>query len=57
MLIEQLKATNPQFKQTMDMVQQLYNGNGEKAFMDAAHAKGMTDQQIKDFLDSLRKAP
>lgn len=54
MLIEQLKSTNQQFKQTYDMVQSLYNGDGKKAFMTAAKAKGMTDDQINQFLAQLK---
>lgn len=53
-MLQQLANNNPQLMQTMNYVQSAFNGDGEKAFMSAAKAKGMTDEQIQQFLAALK---
>ena len=53
-MLQQMAAQNPEIMKTMNYVNSAYNGNGEQAFMAAAKAKGMNDQQIKDFLSALQ---
>ena len=48
-----LLMSNPQLKQMNDLVKNSYNGDGQAAFYDAARAKGMNDEQIKEFLNTL----
>ena len=53
-MLQQMAAQNPEIMKTMNYVNSAYNGNGEQAFMAEAKAKGMNDQQIKDFLSALQ---
>ncbi len=47
--LNQLAQQNPNIANAMNTVQQA-GGNGPQAFLNAARAKGMNDQQIVDFL-------
>ena len=53
-MLQKLARENPQIFNTMNTINKLYNGDCSAAFMDAARKKGMTDQQIKDFLEAIR---
>lgn len=53
-MLQQLAKENPQIFNTMNVINKLYNGDGRAAFMADAKQKGMTDQQIKEFLDAIR---
>ena len=53
-MLQQLAKENPALFNTMNTINKLYNGDGKAAFMDAAHKKGMTDQQIQEFLNAIK---
>ena len=53
-LFNSMIMSNPQLKQASDLVNGTYNGDGKSAFYDAARAKGMTDEQIEQFISALR---
>lgn len=53
-MLQQLAAQNPKISETMNFVNSAFNGNGEQAFMAAAKAKGMTDQQIQEYISALQ---
>ena len=53
-MLQQMALQNPQIANVMNLINTTYNGNGKEAFMAAAKAKGMNDQQIQDFLAALR---
>ena len=44
---------NPKLKEYNDLVSSAYKGNGKEAFYAAARLKGMTDQQIEEFLAAI----
>jgi hypothetical protein len=45
---------NPQLQEAVNTINQTYNGDGKAAFYDAARAKGMSDQQIEEFIQALQ---
>ena len=53
-MLQKIARENPEVYNAMNTINKLYNGNGRAAFMDAAKKKGMTEQQIKDFLDAIK---
>ena len=53
-MLQNLMLTNPQIKQAAEMISSQYNGDGQAAFYAAARAKGMSDQQIEEFLKAIK---
>lgn len=53
-MFNSMLASNPKIKQAQDLINQ-YGGDGRAAFYAAARQKGMTDQQIAEFLNTLQQ--
>ena len=53
-MLQKIAKDNPQVIDTMNVINKMYNGDGRAAFMAAAKRKGMTDQQIEDFLKAIK---
>ena len=53
-MMNTMLMNNPQLKQTADIINNQYGGDGKAAFYAAARAKGMNDQQIEEFLKALQ---
>ena len=53
-MLQQLAKENPQIFNVMNTINRVYNGDGRAAFMADAKRKGMTDQQIQEFLEAIK---
>lgn len=49
-----MMAQNPLLNQTMKTVNENYGGDAKAAFYSIARQKGMSDQQIEQFVSQLR---
>lgn len=53
-MVSNLMQSNPQFRQAANLVNDIYKGDGRAAFYAEARAKGMSDQQIEEFIRALQ---
>ncbi len=53
-MVQQMAMSNPAVKAAYDQIQK-NGGDGKTAFLNAAKAKGLTDEQIQNGLNELSK--
>lgn len=53
-MLQQFVNNNPGARNAMDYINNSFNGNGEQALRSVAKAKGMTDQQIDEYIKQCR---